>query len=1009
MTPPFSRSLHALSCRSIRMVLGLLALSPLVSAGHLIVVDAGGTADFNNIQDAVTVSQPGDMILILAGAYDGFSIANKSVHVAAVDGALVTVQGRIEVRNTQPDSVVTLRGLTSTGGYFGNTTGEGLWAHNCQGSVRVDDCFLKDLTNSTAAVRLEQCASVTITGSTLSAAGVDAFVATDSNVALFRTIAEGHMYGYSSGAAVRLVGTAGKFFATGCTFQGGHGQAGECSEWNGEVSPGDGGDGLVNEGWSPFLQDTLVAGGSGGTAAYGFPWCNSNDGVDGVDIIGPVTILPGVGRSLLVSSVAEEVTGSVTIDFQGEPGDRAFLLASFRGRYELGSTYDGPRLLAQPGLGTIGRTNGGSSQLGGGIPLALPSLYVGMIDASGILSLQVPILPGTASSPLRTVQLQAVMQDSSGSIWMTDAKTLSVIPCSEGLDCNANGIGDACDLASGFSTDCNADGVPDECEVDCNGNGLGDTCDIQSGFSTDCDGNGIPDECDYDCNGNGLGDACDIMSGISTDCDGNGIPDECESDVDCNGNGIGDTCELLFGQATDCNGNGIPDDCDWDCNQNGVPDSCDIAQGTSLDIDSDGSPDECDHDTLIYVDIDAPPGGNGSSWGTAYNNLQVALAFRLDHHAEIDEIWVAEGVYTPVWSGSGYHPTAQYFKITEGVRMRGGFVGTESFLSERDLSLHETVLSGDLHSDDVFPNGMEDNSWNIMVLQGADNALVDGFTIRGGNTSQLGNVSGAGMLIWPSQNFVISRCKIVNNRAAYWGGGVHLTSWPSGPILSGDFLNCVIADNLAMGGTASLGQKGGGIGISGHIASNSVVRFVNCEITGNHAADSGGGIHVEDGSCQLQILASTIHGNTSTGGVGGIESGSTTLSVHGSILWGNTSASGVPAHSGQLGGLLASQDVRLSCVEGATVFPGAGNINLPPMFVNEGTGDLALSAGSPCIDAGRNGAIPVTDPSDLDQDGITGEELPHDLRGRTRRLDDPATSDTGSGATPVVDIGAHEF
>jgi hypothetical protein len=32
-------------------------------------------------------------------------------------------------------------------------------------------------------------------------------------------------------------------------------------------------------------------------------------------------------------------------------------------------------------------------------------------------------------------------------------------------DCNANGIGDACDLASHFSVDTNSNGVPDECEV----------------------------------------------------------------------------------------------------------------------------------------------------------------------------------------------------------------------------------------------------------------------------------------------------------------------------------------------------------------------------------------------------------------------------------------------------------------------------------------------------------------------------------------------------------------
>jgi hypothetical protein len=32
------------------------------------------------------------------------------------------------------------------------------------------------------------------------------------------------------------------------------------------------------------------------------------------------------------------------------------------------------------------------------------------------------------------------------------------------VDCNANSIGDACDVLSGFSNDVNANGIPDECE-----------------------------------------------------------------------------------------------------------------------------------------------------------------------------------------------------------------------------------------------------------------------------------------------------------------------------------------------------------------------------------------------------------------------------------------------------------------------------------------------------------------------------------------------------------------
>ncbi|MBU0717048.1 MAG: hypothetical protein KJ749_02270 [Planctomycetes bacterium] len=63
------------------------------------------------------------------------------------------------------------------------------------------------------------------------------------------------------------------------------------------------------------------------------------------------------------------------------------------------------------------------------------------------------------------------------------------------VDCNANGIPDACDL------DCGAPGGP--CDVpdcggaeDCNGNATPDECDISQGTSLDSNGNGIPDECE---------------------------------------------------------------------------------------------------------------------------------------------------------------------------------------------------------------------------------------------------------------------------------------------------------------------------------------------------------------------------------------------------------------------------------------------------------------------------------------------------------------------------------
>jgi hypothetical protein len=69
-----------------------------------------------------------------------------------------------------------------------------------------------------------------------------------------------------------------------------------------------------------------------------------------------------------------------------------------------------------------------------------------------------------------------------------------------GPDCNANGIPDADDLASGTSQDCNGNGIPDECDlavggVDCDANGLLDSCELAADPSLDWNGDGVLDAC----------------------------------------------------------------------------------------------------------------------------------------------------------------------------------------------------------------------------------------------------------------------------------------------------------------------------------------------------------------------------------------------------------------------------------------------------------------------------------------------------------------------------------
>jgi len=110
----------------------------------------------------------------------------------------------------------------------------------------------------------------------------------------------------------------------------------------------------------------------------------------------------------------------------------------------------------------------------------------------------------------------------------------------------------------------------------------------------------------------------------------------------------------------------------------------------------------------IFVDTDAADGGDGTTWGSAFNTLQDAL----DDASSGDQIWVAEGVYFPdEGSSETNNERSSTFLLISGVEIYGGFDGTEASLSERDISAHPTILSGDIDgNDDPFEPDTDSDS-----------------------------------------------------------------------------------------------------------------------------------------------------------------------------------------------------------------------------------------------------------------------------------------------------------
>ncbi len=118
-----------------------------------------------------------------------------------------------------------------------------------------------------------------------------------------------------------------------------------------------------------------------------------------------------------------------------------------------------------------------------------------------------------------------------------------------------------------------------------------------------------------------------------------------------------------------------------------------------------------------YVDANVAGGANdGSSWANAYTNLQEALAAT----GSGTNLWIAQGAYYP-----GPDRTNTFW--LDNVSLYGGFTNGMVGLDQRDWTLHETILSGDVGT----PNVTSDNSYHVVTW--TNNVLLDGFTVAYGN------------------------------------------------------------------------------------------------------------------------------------------------------------------------------------------------------------------------------------------------------------------------------------
>jgi hypothetical protein len=157
-----------------------------------------------------------------------------------------------------------------------------------------------------------------------------------------------------------------------------------------------------------------------------------------------------------------------------------------------------------------------------------------------------------------------------------------------------------------------------------------------------------------------------------------------------------------------------------------------------------------------------------------------------------------------------------------------------------------------------------------------------------------------------------------------------------------------------------------------------------------------GGIYIE--SSAPVVTNCTFFENTADiNGGGAISNYNSWMVVTNCILWGDSADTGSEAYNE--GGTLTISHCDLSGGMAGVVNAGGGTINddgtnmeLDPLFAAA----YYLQAGSPCINAGDNAALPP-DTTDLDNDGDKSEPIPLDLAGGPRII------------AAVVDMGAYEY
>jgi len=415
---------------------------------------------------------------------------------------------------------------------------------------------------------------------------------------------------------------------------------------------------------------------------------------------------------------------------------------------------------------------------------------------------------------------------------------------------------------------------------------------------------------------------------------------------------------------------------------------------------------------VIYVSKTASGLNDGSSWANAYTNLTDAL----NNASENSQLWVASGTYNP-------HLTLRTatFEIEKpGLKIYGGFAGTETTIADRTYGANPTILSGDLQDDDVNVAGFVssyanatrngDNSYHLInITANGNNLLLDGLTISDAHTNVSGTEIGGAILKDKTvANLTLKNCIIKDNVSRNTNAGLlaefNLNN-ASGVRGSLVIENCKFINNMSRGAT--------GIYAYVRVNTNVNITIVNSLFEANIATDlsstykglgasaswirnmgtnSDVNVHIANNTYVNNIDQSTTYIESSTGVVAISKTGSSgaiNATISNSIFWGNKGVSNAVANSVNNlyeynpTTMLVSNSISEIGFTDTSITSTISTNNSNPMFADEANNDFTLQSGSPAINTGDNTRV------------LSG--MTTDLLGKQRIFN------------TTVDMGAYEF